>query len=81
MGQPLWLAIVLSCLSICGSRGYEYSTKYKSFCLCADRYELDGSWEIPLILQWSREVPLEDRKAESIGPTFPRYNLLSPEDE
>lgn len=73
MGQIIRIVIALTCLSICSSRGYEYSTKYKSYCLCADRYELDGSWEMPWVLRWDYPREIEEEKQEEI--TGPRWEL------
>ncbi len=72
MGKEALLIAALSCASICNSRGYDFHTKYKSYCLCADRYELDGSWEMPWILRWDfpTDKPEEEKQEEIPGPRW-----------
>lgn len=78
--------LLVSCATLCASHLYPKGFDHpdKRYCFCADIVEKDAPQPMEITLQWKREIPPEERKAEisePIGPPFPRYNLLTPSEE
>lgn len=81
------LLVLFGCLRLCNSHLYEYGFEHPKLaraCFCAyEVFEVKDTdpKPLPITLRWKQSVPVEERKAEFVGPAFPRYNLLVPEDE